>query len=127
MLQLLNGQARDGLTPLMAACAAGSAECVRLLLAAGANASAPGGPAAPDSCLHIAAARGSVEIIDLLLGDESHVLARTADGRRRETLLRNTGLPCPAGGHYRVSYHKANTAAPCLHGRHLARLPVLQH
>lgn len=97
---MLNQRDPSGQTALMLACRAGSADCVRLLLAAGADATLAAGCR---SCLHIAAQQGAVDVIDALLGNQSWVMARAARGRRCRILLRNALLTC-RDGHYKVGW-----------------------
>ena len=75
--QAMNRYGPGGLTPLQAACQAGSVPCVKLLLAAGAN------PSQLDrtecfSSLHLAARAGHLGVIEALLSERFWVVTSSA-------------------------------------------------
>ncbi len=92
----VNQRDPDGLTPLHNACKAGDVQCVRLLLAAGADVLRLDSTPERNSCLHIAAQYGRADVIDELLGDGSWIT--DAKGRRK-MLLRHAGFAGPQGCH----------------------------
>ncbi|KAL4423321.1 hypothetical protein ABPG77_006116 [Micractinium sp. CCAP 211/92] len=121
-----------GQTPLMLACRAGAADCVRLLLEAGADATLFD-DLQQRTCLHYAAVHGWAEAIDALLEDES--VLRTGEGQQQQqqqqqqpTRLRDAHIPDSQGHHRyidgRDGYGLAALHLAASHG-HLAAVKAL--
>jgi hypothetical protein len=107
-LQVVDQRNAQDQTPLMLACQAGALECVRMLLEAGANATLVDG--LQSTCLHNAARQGSVEVLELLLGDDSWV--ETADGGR--VLLRSASIIDQQGRHRKASWAGSASLQRCV-------------
>ncbi|KAL4430630.1 hypothetical protein ABPG75_005886 [Micractinium tetrahymenae] len=119
-----------GQTALMLACRTGAADCVRLLLEAGADATLFD-DLQSRTCLHYAAAHGWAEAIEALLEDESVV--RTGAGQQQQqqlppALLREAHIPDSQGHHRYIDGRDGYGLAPlhlaASHG-HLAAVKAL--
>lgn len=118
-----------GQTPLMLACRAGAADCVRLLLEAGADATLFD-DLQQRTCLHYAAIHGWAEAIDALLEDESVLRTGEAQQQQQQQLvrLRDAHIPDSQGHHRyidgRDGYGLASLHLAASHG-HLAAVKAL--